>query len=49
MYLNTPREPTELVPVNNDYVKDFATRCKAAGLPTDFVSIHMCVVGTDNL
>ena len=41
MYLNTPRAPTALVPTNNDYVKDFASRCKAAGLPSDFISIHM--------
>ena len=41
MYLNTPRAPTALVPRNNDYVRDFASRCKAAGLPPDFVSVHM--------
>jgi hypothetical protein len=42
MYLNTPREPTALVPINNDYVKDFASRCKAAQLPTDFISVSAC-------
>lgn len=41
MYLNTPRAPTHLVPTNNDYVRDFASRCKEAGLPPDFVSVHM--------
>ena len=41
MYLNTPRKPTSLVPTNNDYVKDFASRVKNASLPVDFISIHM--------